>query len=540
MPAPLPVLLTEGQNALQMPDLPSGSGGLDWIMRQAPLGGQGGSSVLLLVPGLQAASIAAAAAGSPDAFVHLHSAAQQCAASGATDCSKFDRFCLAASKVCNFGRNLKLFLEYHPDAEQFGQAFQQRMDFTVHCLHAAVLEGQLEALKWLRALCHRLLDFDDDLLKVAARQGHLSILKYLRSGPDAAPWNEGIAAAAAPHIDCLLWLLSQEPACPCPADIVYRVAQQADLNAIRTLREASKVPLISWHTVDICIAAARCNDLAMLQYVRGLVPPVPWDSVPCHLAVLHDNLSMLQWLRSEGCPWDERCMASAAGAGNLRLLQWMRAQKPPCPWGVSVSAAAARQPDLCILQWLRGQRRPCPMDPACARHAARRGDLQMLQWLRLQGQPCSWNGSLYYDAAASGSHDTLKWIHAQDIPPPPECRGELGYVPEGSLRSASIPMLMILSDIGVPLPPKQQARLQAARRAFCTFHGLVCWGRHALSDTDSGYHPAFRQPLARTSGQHLLVGLSMLPLELLNRIAIAAELQHEPCDAHSRLMPYPH
>ena len=39
---------------------------------------------------------------------------------------------------------------------------------------------------------------------------------------------------------------------------------------------------------------------------------------------------MLQWLREDGCPWDENiCMAAAEG-GHLEMLLWARANG--CPW----------------------------------------------------------------------------------------------------------------------------------------------------------------------------------------------------------------
>lgn len=74
---------------LQMLDLPDGSEGLQWIVRQGP--GQ-----LLLIPGLHAASLAAAAAGSQGAITYLCFTAQHFAAfGGSQDLTPLDKLCLA-------------------------------------------------------------------------------------------------------------------------------------------------------------------------------------------------------------------------------------------------------------------------------------------------------------------------------------------------------------------------------------------------------------------------------------------------------------
>jgi hypothetical protein len=71
---------------------------------------------------------------------------------------------------------------------------------------------------------------------------------------------------------------------------------------------------------------------------------------------------VLQWVRSQGCLWDERTPAYAAASGHLALLQWVRSQGPwdemttenaafngnrsgskgeSCPWNKRTCASAA-------------------------------------------------------------------------------------------------------------------------------------------------------------------------------------------------------
>ncbi len=45
---------------------------------------------------------------------------------------------------------------------------------------------------------------------------------------------------------------------------------------------------------------------------------------------LYLYLGVLQWLRSQGCPWHEWTGAQVALEGHLKALQWLRSQG--CPW----------------------------------------------------------------------------------------------------------------------------------------------------------------------------------------------------------------
>ncbi|KAK9840418.1 hypothetical protein WJX74_009611 [Apatococcus lobatus] len=74
-------------------DFPEGSQGLGWIVGHGPL-------QLLLIPGLTAASIAAAAAGDTDALNYLRFAAQHFAALGSTqNITALDRLCIEACSL---------------------------------------------------------------------------------------------------------------------------------------------------------------------------------------------------------------------------------------------------------------------------------------------------------------------------------------------------------------------------------------------------------------------------------------------------------
>ncbi|KAK9864457.1 hypothetical protein WJX84_008880 [Apatococcus fuscideae] len=172
-----------------MSKLPSNGQGLSWIANQGP-------NELLLIPGLQTASITAASAG---------------------------------SKVS--ARKLKKFWELPElqNNEELRRVYLARREYTIELLKSAAQEGQIAALQWLQALCHRTWLDHEGLMRAAARHGHLSTLQYLRSGPNPAPWDEGVLLAAAGHADCLEWLLSQQIPCPRPNELVIEVAETGNM-----------------------------------------------------------------------------------------------------------------------------------------------------------------------------------------------------------------------------------------------------------------------------------------------------------------------
>ena len=71
------------------------------------------------------------------------------------------------------------------------------------------------------------------------------------------------------------------------------------------------------------------------------------------------HLHILQWARSNGCPWDEDTCSYAARGGYLNTLQWA-ARVNACPWNKETCTYAAAGGHLHILQWARTN--GCPWD----------------------------------------------------------------------------------------------------------------------------------------------------------------------------------
>lgn len=183
------------------------------------------------------------------------------------------------------------------------------------------------------------------------------------SGPNPEAWDQDISYQAAPHLDCIKWMLSTDTPggpCPCYARILGKVAHFHDTSALQWIRQNCTLPIEFW-TKHISQMAASMGDQIMLEWLRAQDPPVPWDARVCTAAAARGNIKMLRWLRCQDppAPWDEATTAAAARS-NLKTLQWLRAQDSPCPCDQKCCSAAASSGKLDILIWLRAQEPPCP------------------------------------------------------------------------------------------------------------------------------------------------------------------------------------
>ena len=64
------------------------------------------------------------------------------------------------------------------------------------------------------------------------------------------------------------------------------------------------------------------------------------DARTCACAAVGGHLETLQWLRSQGCPWDERACAFAALDGHFEILKWLKSEG--CPWDANTALLQLR------------------------------------------------------------------------------------------------------------------------------------------------------------------------------------------------------
>jgi hypothetical protein len=180
-------------------------------------------------------------------------------------------------------------------------------------------------------------------------------------------------------------------------------------------RHASTEVLLAAHelgmeySVEIMMGATRCNRLSVLQFLRA--QGCPWHSKVSSIAAERGELESLRWLQENGCPWDsDKILGVAARSGDLERTIWVRQQT-----GVELNFGAMEGAALCghtaICAYLHGEQ--CPWDSACTADAAFGGHVDTLRWLHEHG--CDWDvDEIRVEAARSGSLDVLTYLQQQD------------------------------------------------------------------------------------------------------------------------------
>src|SRR4029079_513747 len=88
------------------------------------------------------------------------------------------------------------------------------------------------------------------------------------------------------------------------------------------------------------VLAARYGQLELLKWG---VEQAGWklEARLCTAAAEGGHVEVLEWLRANGCPWDDYVCGHAAQAGQLGVLQWLRANDYPWDRFTFSSAAEA-------------------------------------------------------------------------------------------------------------------------------------------------------------------------------------------------------
>ena len=333
------ILAADKALAGYMWEFPSNEEGLGWIM-------QHGLAQMLLIPGLQPASIVAAAAGDQQALAYLRFMAQQYAAfNGVQDYSPLDSACVKSLEAANCDEDHDAFIdEFKGRDPQLFHEFFVREESTCALFSRAIADRQLAALKWLQALCPRCTMHNNifNVMWEAAACGNLDALKQLRTGPWPAPWNPWVASIAAHSWPCISWLLSEDPPCPSDKDLLPEVVCKHSIDELKWLQQHAKLRPEHWNA-GVTTAAARAGKLPMLQYLRAQDPPVQWDASACRSAVSRGDMPMLQWMRSSDapCPWDES--VDRSGCRRLEHAAMATESRPSMPLGPDLHSSSGQE-----------------------------------------------------------------------------------------------------------------------------------------------------------------------------------------------------
>jgi hypothetical protein len=240
------------------------------------------------------------------------------------------------------------------------------------CNYAA-RSGSINMLKWLKQ--HGCV-YDNASCRAAAAGAHTHVLQHLRD--EGCEWDCWTCAAAAVHghLSTLQWLYEQ--GCP-------------------------------WSADRICGAAAYSGSIEMLHYLKqqGCV----FNAWTMRSAAVQGLLPVCQYLLAEGCPCDAQGCAAAAAKGYLETVRFLH--ESGCLWDAStICSRAARSGSIELLQYLKQQ--GCDFNEAVMSSAAEKGHTHMCQYLR--AEQCPWDSRACEAAAKFGQLDTLRWLHEQGCP----------------------------------------------------------------------------------------------------------------------------
>jgi len=263
-----------------------------------------------------------------------------------------------------------------------------------------------------------------DICRSAAARGDLVGLQWLRQ--HQWPWDRTVVshhAAQGGHLHVLRWLC--DDSCQWPPFDGHTAVRAAERGHLHVLEWFCSFMFLDWKRV--CLAAIPPGHLHVLQWVHAkgrwpssLNDTLFWDGTTCATAAKGGHGHVLLWLMRQQVPCDDTWTLGAAEGGHLDLLQTLRALDPPCPWNAGkICAAAAAKGHLALLQWVHAQDAQwiwdgvhiCairgghlavlswlwtvlrddddPNHPKFCHWAAYVGELAVLQWLRTQG--CFWD-----------------------------------------------------------------------------------------------------------------------------------------------------
>lgn len=179
---------------------------------------------------------------------------------------------------------------------------------------------------------------------------------------------------------------------------------------IREVRRHLKTPAVAVASVGRLAWVHSLPTAAQPDWMRR------WDDETMDRLVAFGRVDCIAWAARHGLRMDEWTCCAAAEHNQLRVLQFLREQH--CPWNDRTCAAAAKGGHSALLWWAR--RNGCEWDAFTCYMAAMSGNLLLLQELRRQG--CPWDHETYQIAqwnTRGGCPDAAKlfaWVQEQDCP----------------------------------------------------------------------------------------------------------------------------
>ena len=300
-----------------------------------------------------------------------------------------------------------------------------------HFVYTAAEFGHLDIVRYLHE--ERGLPLRATASEVAVKNGKLEVLKYLHEMN--TPWDPRVANSAAlnadPNFECLKFCVAN--GCALDRFALEKVTRKGDLQMIQILHEAGA----PWHrdNIETIYLYGRSNRFNILKYCvdNGL----ELDGRACKLAVRHNDLKGLQYLREKGAPWDASLPTLCAwGTKNVELLKLCLSNGCPVN-GADACEIASRSGGLEHLKYLRNEgcqwdkrttqyanrvdilryavENGCPVNgPEACAAAVRQASIEKLIYLRKPGY--NWDARTSFEAAAKSYLDFLKYCIENGCP----------------------------------------------------------------------------------------------------------------------------
>ena len=207
---------------------------------------------------------------------------------------------------------------------------------------------------------------------------------------------QDILYTAASHDKCdiIKWLLEQ--GCEWKPSYYYGVIQNENLSFMKWLQNNK-------HNfgADELEFALSLEKYKIVDYL--LANNCPFKKTTMSVAARTGNLEMVKLFKEKKCCWDGLTREAAVG-GHLHIIEWARSNG--CPWDTETCSTAIKQGHLNILYWAVDN--GCPIDEKTLAVAVDCSDIKVLIYLKDRG--CSLNTTTFHAAARSGRLDVMEYI----------------------------------------------------------------------------------------------------------------------------------
>jgi hypothetical protein len=169
------------------------------------------------------------------------------------------------------------------------------------------------------------------------------------------------------------------------------------------------------YTTGVMEGAARCNELAVVQFLRA--QGCSLDHQVFEGAAAGGRIAMCTYLLAEHCAWNQRACAAAGRNGHGSTLRWLR--EHGCPWdtyGIPLAVAQGGSVDTLVHVQQQGVVFTSRMLPRMLNIAGAYNKLTAAKWLR--AQRAEWPWRLHW--LGVWPEDTLAWARAEGCTSPTE------------------------------------------------------------------------------------------------------------------------